>query len=103
MAQLHWFHDAIYHHGGTEPGTQPDEEHLAMFVASQCLHGGIVDYFDRALECGLEVEPCPPMSKVVRIRNGPIPDDYPGIANRYCVISPILGKLLDASDHLFGG
>ena len=103
MPELHRFHDAIHHHGGTEPGTQPEEEHLAMLVASQCLHGGIVDYLDRTLERGFKIESGPPVSKVIRIHNGPISNDYPGIANRYRVIPPVLGKLLDASDHLFGG
>ena len=103
VAELHRFHDAIHDHGGTEPGTQPEEEHLTMLVASQCLHGGIVDYLNWTLECSSKIESGPPASKVIRIRNGPIPDDYPGIANRYRVILPILGKLLDASDHLFRG
>src|SRR6516225_4341213 len=74
-----------------------------MLVASQSLHGGIVDYLYRTLECSFKVEAGPPSSKVIRIRNGPIPDDYPRIANRYRVILPILGKLLDACNHLFRG
>src|SRR6266446_3612815 len=73
-----------------------------MLVASQCLHGGIVDYLDRTLECSFKVEPSPPPSKVIRIRNGPIPDDYPRIANRYRVILPIAGEFLDACYHLSG-
>src|SRR6266478_1833892 len=74
-----------------------------MFVAPQSLYGGIIDYFDRTLKRGFKVEPGPPKSKVIRFGNRTISDDRSGIANRYRVILPILGKLFDARDHLFGG
>src|SRR5215475_4563430 len=103
MAELHRFHDAIHYHGGTETGAEPQEEHLATFVAPQSLHGRIVDYFDRTVECNFKVEPGPSRSKVNRFRQRTISDNYPRIPDRYRVIPPILRKVLDAGDHLFRG
>jgi hypothetical protein len=103
MAELHRFHDPIYDHGGTETSTQAQEEHLTMLVTSQSLHGGIIDYFDRPLKRGFKVEPGPSPSQVIRIRNGPISKDHSRIANRYRVVLPILGELLNPGDHLSRG
>ena len=38
----------------------------------------------------------------MRFRKQSISDDRPGIADRYRVILPVSGELLDAGDHLFG-
>src|SRR5262249_48909034 len=102
MTKLHGFHDAVHDHGGTETGTQTEEEHLSALVASQSLHSGIIDDFDGANKSRFEVEPGPPASEVIRVRKRSISDDQPGIADGYGIILPIAGKLLDARDHLFG-
>src|SRR5215813_11944112 len=74
-----------------------------MLITSQRLHGGVIDYFDGTLKRGCRVEAGPSPSKVIRICNRPISHDHPRITNRYRVVFPIPGKLLDARDHLFGG
>src|SRR5215471_2825986 len=102
MTKLHGFYNAVDDHGGTETGAQTQEEHLSTFVAPQSLHSGIIDDFNGTHKRGFEVEPGPPASEVIRIREQSISDDQPGIADRYRVILPVPGELLDARDHLFG-
>src|SRR4029453_14827661 len=50
-----------------------------------------------------KVKPGPAWSQVVRVRSDPISKDYSRIANRYRVILPIFGELLNPGGHLFGG
>src|SRR5437773_10654640 len=68
-----------------------------MLVTSQSLHSSIIDEFDRPLKRGFKIKPGPALSQVVRVCN------YSRIANRYRVILPILGELLNPGDHLSGG
>ena len=102
MAKLHGFHDAVHDHGGTETGPKPRKSIFPPLVAPESLHRGVVHDFDRTLKRGFEVESYPPASEVMRFRKRSIVDDRPGIADRYCVILPIAGELLDTGDHLFG-
>ena len=60
------------------------------------------DDLDRASERGFEIESDPTRPEVMRLGERPTMKNGPRIADRYRVIIPILGKLLDASDHLFG-
>src|SRR5262245_28305163 len=102
MTKLHGFHDAVHDHGGTETGTQTQEEHLSALVAPQSLHSGIIDDFDGTYKRGFEVEPGPPASEVIGVRKRSISDDQPRIADGYRIILPVPDELLDACDHLFG-
>src|SRR5262249_32370888 len=103
MAKLHGCHDAVHDHSGTEPGPQPQEQHLATMVAPEGLHHSIIHDLDWTLECRFNIISPPPASEVIRVRKRSIVDDRPGIADRYCVILPVPSELLDASDHLLGG
>src|SRR5438094_6817 len=62
VPQLHRLDDAIHDEGGPKTGSQAKEEHLAAFVTSQSLHGGIVHDLDRAFERSFEIETDPPLS-----------------------------------------
>jgi len=55
------------------------------------------------LNAAFKVETGPACSQVVRVRNDPISKDYSRIANRYRVVLPILGELLNPGDYLSGG
>src|SRR5262245_36336242 len=85
VSQLHRLNGTIDDHGGTETGSQPQKQHLAALVTSQGLHGGIIDDLDGPLERGLEIKARPTTAEIVRFRERPIPDNHPGIANRYCL------------------
>src|SRR5258708_37830617 len=100
VGQFHRFDGAVDDHGGTETGSQPQEQHLAAFVASQSLHGGVIHDFDRTLERGFKVKSHPAASEVMRFRHQPIPDNHSRVANRDHVILPVAGELLDSRDHL---
>ena len=102
MAKLHGLHDAVHDHGGTEAGPQPQEQHLATLVAPEGLHHGIIHDLYRTLECCFKVISPPPASEVPRVRKRSIVEDRPGIADRYRVIRPVCGELLDVGDHLLG-
>ena len=62
MTEFHGLDDAIYNKGGTEPGAQAEEQHLAAFVTSQSLHGGVVDDLDRTPECSSKIKTHPASS-----------------------------------------
>src|SRR5262252_9233815 len=100
MAKLHGLHDAVHDHGGPETSPQSQEQHLAPLVAPEGLHHGIIHDFYWTLECRCKVIAPPPASEVPRIRQRSIVNDRPGIADRYRVIRPVCGELLDAGDHL---
>src|SRR5215470_14375164 len=102
MAKLHGFYDAVHDHGGTEAGPQPQEQHLSTLIAPEGLHRGIIHDLDWTLKRSFKVIAHPPASEVPRVRQRSIVDDRPGIADRYRVILPVLGELLDAGDHLLG-
>src|SRR6185312_11886477 len=48
MPELHRLDDAVDDERGAEPRPEPQEEHLAAFVAAQGLHRRIVDDLDRS-------------------------------------------------------
>src|SRR5262249_42163031 len=77
MAQLHRLDDAVQNHGGTQPRSQAQEEHLAALVTPQRLHGRIIDDLDRAPECRSIVEPDPTPGEVMRFCNRPAMQDRP--------------------------
>src|SRR5262249_24882225 len=52
MAELHRLHDAIDDHGRSKSRSQSQKQHLATPVASQSLHGGIIDELCRTAERG---------------------------------------------------
>jgi len=62
VAELHRLYDAIYDKGRTESSAQSEEQHLAALVASQCLHGRVVDDLDRTPECSSKIKPDPALS-----------------------------------------
>src|SRR5262245_15534486 len=103
MAQFHRLDDAIQNHGGTQTRAQAKEKHLAALVAPQSLHGRIIDDLDWAPECSSVVEPDPTRSEVMRFCNWPAVEYRPRVADRYPVILPVPGQLLDPTDHLLGG
>jgi len=72
VAQLHRFHDAVHDQGGSQSGSQSQKEQLAVFVASERLHGRIVQHLDRAFEGGFEIETGPTLSQIPGFRNGPV-------------------------------
>ena len=51
MAKLHRLNDAVDDDGRSKPGSKAQKKHLAAPVASQRLHGGVVDKFHGAAKC----------------------------------------------------
>ena len=95
VAKLHRLHDAIDDDGRSKPGSKAQKEHLAAPVASQRLHGGVVDNFHGAAKCSSEIETDPPAPQVIGLHDRPAADDRAGIADRHGVIVPIFSELLD--------
>src|SRR6516165_3778495 len=102
MAQLHGLDDTIHNHRGTQTSSQAQEEHPAALVASERLHGRIIDNFDRAPKRCSKVKPHPTRGEVVRFDNRTVMEHWSWVAHRYHVILPLPGKLLDARDHQVG-
>src|SRR5215467_11774882 len=99
MAELHGFYDAVDYHGRSELRSKAQKEHLAALVASQRLHGGIVDDLHGMTEYLCKIEPDPSASQVVWFGNRPAVENRPGIADRDHVIRPPSGDLLDSGYH----
>ncbi len=100
MAKFHGFHDAIHHQRGTEAGAEAQEEHFAVFVTSQSLHGCIISDFNRAPECNFKIKPDPPGRQVMRVGDRPVLQNRAGISHRDGVIFPRSRESFDAGDHL---
>src|SRR5262245_36393055 len=73
---------------------------MTALVASECLHGSIIDDFHRMPESGLKVETDPAFSEIIRFYNRPALENGPRIANGYYVILPVRGDLLNSGNHL---
>src|SRR6266540_2907766 len=101
VSQLHRLDDAIHNQGGPKPGSQSQEEHLPELVTSQSLHGGIVQELDGTFECGFEVETDPPLSQIPRFRNGPVPQDWPGVPYGYGIVLPVRREFSNLGHHSF--
>ncbi len=103
VAQLHRLDDPVDDHRGTQPGAEPQKEHLPAAVAAQGLHGGVVDHLHPAAEGLLEIEAHPAFAQVGRVAHGPVVQHGARIADTDRVIVPIGRALLHAGDHLLGG
>src|SRR5262245_22891362 len=102
MCQLHRLDNPIDDHGGAQAGAQAQEEHFASLVASQGLHGGIIDDLDGTTKRGLKIESYPTSCQVVRLHNRPATAHDPWIAYRHHVILPVAVEFYDSCIHVFG-
>src|SRR6266436_590394 len=84
----------------SEAGSEAQEERLSALVAGQRLHGRIIDELHGTPESALKVKAYPTRSQVMRFGNGPAPENWPGVANRYHVILPIADHLFNSGNHL---
>lgn len=100
MGQFHGLNDAVHNKGGAEAGTQPEEQHLAALIASQSLHGRVIDDLGRTPECASKIKSHPARSQMMRFGNRSIVQDRPRIAHRNHIIFPSSDDPLDAGDHL---
>ena len=103
MRQFHRLKYSVDDHGRPEPGAEAQKEHAAALVASQCLHGSIIDHLNRTAECLAEVESDPAAAKVVGLVDRASMNYRTWIADRHAVIFPILGDTLHISHHHAGG
>src|SRR5712691_1042476 len=101
VSEFEGLDDFINDERGSEPGSQAQEKRSTALVASQCLHGSIIDEFHGTLEGSLKVKADPSWPEVMRFHNRPVFEDRSRIANGYHVIFPILRELLNSGDHLF--
>lgn len=82
--------------------SQAQEKQLPALIASQGLHGRIIDELQRAPERLSKVKPDPPGREIMRFCNRPVPENRPRVAYRHDVILPFRRELLDSGDHVFG-
>src|SRR5437773_1794521 len=101
VPQLHWLDDAIHDQGGPKAGSETQKQHLAAFVTSQSLHGGIVHDLDGTFECSPEVEADPTFSQVPRVRNGPVSYHRSRVAYGYDVILPVRHEFPNPGNHSY--
>src|SRR5262249_47520656 len=78
------------------------KEHLAAPIATQSLHGGVIDDFHGATECPRKIEPNPSAPKIMRFSDRSATEHWARVAYRHSVVGPICRELLHARYHLFG-
>src|SRR6202011_2601682 len=99
MSKLSRLDDTIQNQGGSQARPQSKEEHSTAFITAQRLHCRVINKFDGATKCGLEIKPKPPGAKVVWFRCDP-PSDYgTWIADGNTVILPFSRKLFNPGHH----
>src|SRR5664280_155881 len=101
VSQLHGLHVSVHNHRGSQTGSQSKKQHPPLLVASQGLHGRIVDHLHRDRECLLKVKTHPSGGQIMWLRNRPPLRHHPGITNRYHIVLPLPGQLSGLGDHPF--
>src|SRR5216683_85216 len=102
MAEFHRLNDAVHDHRRTQTRSESQEEHLSAFVASQRLHGSVIDQLHGPAEGSFKIESGPTASQIVRFRDGNIMEHRSGVTDRYDVKAPVPGDLLNPKDHASG-
>ena len=103
MSQLHREQISIDNHRRTQASTESQEKHATAFIATQGLHGRIVDDLYGAVESLLEVKANPSLAEVMRLREDPAIKNGPRVPDGDHFIFPIGGNLPHFVDHLLGG
>src|SRR5579863_5136789 len=99
MRQFHRFENPINNHGRPEAGTETQKEHPAAFVASEGLHGGVIDHLDRTPECLGEIKSNPAAAEIVRFVHRTPVDHGSRVTDGDDVVLPILHQALYISHH----
>src|SRR5262249_26668028 len=84
------------------PRSEAQKEHRAAPVASQRLHGCIIDDLHRTLKGRFEVETDPALSKVSRLHDRPIGADQSGVTDGHRVVFPVFSELFHGRNHGLG-
>src|SRR5215469_11229094 len=87
VAEFHRLDDAIYNKRGAKAGSQTEEKHSSVLVASERLHRRVVNDLDWTLESGFEIEANPPLREVMGLGYRPIVLDRPWIPDGHHVVS----------------
>src|SRR5664280_712988 len=101
VGQLHRLHISVHNHRGSQTGPQSKKQHPPLLVASQGLHGRVVDHLHRDPECLLKVKTNPSGGQIMRLRDRTPLRHHPRIANRYHIVLPLPGQLSGLGDHPF--
>src|SRR5262249_47352599 len=99
LSELERNDKSFHNHCRTKACSEAQKEHRAAPVASQCLHGRIIDDPYRTLEGGLEIETYPALCKVAGLSDRPIEADRPGIPDGHHVILPVFSQFFHAGNH----
>src|SRR5579872_2881413 len=99
VCQLHRFKGSVNDHRRAKPGTEPQEKHTASFIASERLHGSVIDDPSGTPECLAKIKSDPTATEIVGLMQNLSVDHGPGISDRYDVIIPVLSRALHILNH----
>src|SRR5439155_10941557 len=102
VGQLHGHDDAVRDQCGAETGPQTQKKQQAALIASQGLHGRIIEDLDWAAKSFFKIEADPTRRQIVWFSHHASADNDSGVADRNRVIIPIPSQLLDPGDHQLG-
>src|SRR5262249_34443834 len=99
LPQLERNDNAFQDHGRAKARSQAEKEHRAAAIASQRLHGSIINDPHGTPEGGFEIETDPALCKVTRLGDRPIEANPPGVTDRHEVIFPVFRQLFYVGNH----
>src|SRR5579862_4788962 len=91
MRKLSRLHHTVDDERRAKAGAQSKKEHPASLIASDGLHGRIVDDADGAAECAAVLKPHPAAAEVVRLRDRPAVQHDAGKSQRNRLVPPTPG------------
>src|SRR5690242_14937968 len=99
MGQFHGLHNTLHDHRRAQTCSKPEKKHAFPVIMSQCLHGCVIDDFDRTTKGLRKIETHPAAAQIVWLTDDAIVHDRPWIADGYCVYLPVTRMFLDGRHH----
>src|SRR6266404_8672172 len=99
MGQLHGLNDSINDHRRTQTCSKPQKKHTSPVIISQCLHGCVIDYFDRTIKGFHKIKTYPATAQIVWLIDDVIMHYRPWITDGYYVYPPVSSMFFDSRYH----
>src|SRR5512143_834125 len=88
VAELHRLDNPVDDEGRSETGAEPEEQHAPTAIATERLHGGIVDQLHRVTERRFEVEADPAPAEITGLGGNAPVQHRARIADRHGLVLP---------------
>src|SRR5207249_8501523 len=97
--ERHGFSSTANNQGSAETGAWTQEKHAPTLIASQRLHGGIIDHPHRTPEGLAKVDSHPSTTEILRFGDGTSVQHRPRVPDGHGFVLPVLREALDSLNH----